>query len=457
MEELSRQPRLYEIGRRGAHELHQRDFEHEQIGPTDNPHWFRQWLLTWRVIWRLGLGAIALFLMAGWISLSIVDRRLDGGGNPRDRLKRVCSSTAFVLICGVPVIVLAVAFFAQSETAVDEPLAFFSGISIWPSEMLRLVALLLAVHFMLKARLDLRANEREITRRFFPDLALSDKWHWGLGLRRWQKEYPTWVAGDAHFSAQDAWAAYLRRNLFWPRFIRIGALFVMYLVFAATITSLFPKVTTPARGDAAFAADMCTLIPTAVAMMVLTFYVVDAIRLTSNFIRILTRGVTEWEPRVSDNSGRIPPLTEKELARYHDIFFVARRTEVIAPLIWYPLIVLAIMFVARSSFFDHWTWPISLILIFTLNATWALGSAIFLRRSAEQLRGAAIGQLQWLRVKNYAVAEKRQMFDELITEVRAVKKGAFAPLTEQPFIRAIIYPSGGIGLLAVGQRLLDLF
>jgi len=115
------------------------------------------------------------------------------------------------------------------------------------------------------------------------------------------------------------------------------------------------------------------------------------------------------------------------------------------------------MFLARSPFFDHWTWPLSLILIFALNAMWAVGRAIFLRRSAEQLRETSIRKLQLSRVKQYAIPEKRQMFDEVLAEIRAVKKGAFAPLTEQPFIRAILYPSGGIGLLAVGQRLLDIF
>ena len=48
-----------------------------------------------------------------------------------------------------------------------EPLAFFSGISIWPSEMLRLIALLLAIHFMIKAHVDLRVNEHEVNERFF--------------------------------------------------------------------------------------------------------------------------------------------------------------------------------------------------------------------------------------------------------------------------------------------------
>ena len=81
---------------------------------------------------------------------------------------------------------------------------------------------------------------------------------------------------------------------------------------------------------------------------------------------------------------------------------------------------------------------------------------MLLRRAAEQLREAAINNLQLFRVMSHSVQEKREMFDELIAEIRGLKKGAFAPLTQQPFIHAIIFPSGGVGLLAVGQRLLGI-
>ena len=449
--ELSRQPRIFEIGRRGSLELNQ-----------ENSRWFRDWLASDWVRLKLAIGSLALFLIVGWIGLSLVDQRLPGGGSSGERLKRVCSSTAFWLICGVPVIVIGVAWLAQQGTAAYEPLAFFSGISIWPSEMLRLIALLLAVHFMIKASADLGANEHEVTRSFFPELPPSEKWHWRnprLGLRRWQREHPDWVESDTPFSAKDAWSAYLVRNQFWPRFIRIGTIFVIYACFSVAVSTLFPQPVTPARGPTAFTVDKAVLLTSVMAMMILTFYVVDAIRLNSNFIRIFTYGVTKWEPNISLGRDRIPPLEEEDISRYRDIFFVAQRTEVVAPLIWYPLIVLMVMFVARSSFFDNWTWPLSLILIFTLNVMWALGSAIFLRRAAEQLRESAISKLQLLRVRSYAAGEKRrrQMFDELIAEIRGLKKGAFAPLTEQPFVRAIVYPSGGLGLLAVGQRLLDIF
>jgi len=461
--DYSREPTMSEIGRGGSQELYQEPCGPREFIRTKNMRWFRDWLHSDRVWWHLILGAVAILFVIFWIGLSSVDRRLPGGGGKEERLKRTCLSTPFWLICGVPIIVLSVAYFSESEGARLEPLAFFSGISIWPSEMLRLIALLLAIHFMIKAHVDLRANEREVTERFFPGSSPpSEQWHWRnprLGLRRWSKEHPDWVGSDTAFSAKEAWSAYLVRNQFWPRFIRIGMLFVIYFGFSVAVFTLFPQPVVPARGATAFSYDFWILISALITMMILTFYVVDAIRLNSNFIRIFTYGVAKWEPAISLGQERIPPLKEEDLPRYLDIFFVGLRTEAVAPLIWYPIIVLAVMFVARSSFFNNWTWPVSLILIFALNVMWALGSAMFLRRAAEQLRESAIRKLQSLRIKSYAAGDKirREMFDELIAEIRGLKKGAFAPLTEQPFIRAILYPSGGLGLLAVAQRLLGIF
>jgi hypothetical protein len=47
--------------------------------------------------------------------------------------------------------------------------------------------------------------------------------------------------------------------------------------------------------------------------------------------------------------------------------------------------------------------------------------------------------------------------DELIAEVRDLKTGAFAPLSDQLFIRAVLSPGAALGLLAVGQRVFDIF
>jgi hypothetical protein len=275
----------------------------------------------------------------------------------------------------------------------------------------------------------------------------------GIGFEDWRMKEP---ARTSRFSAEEAWHAYLCRNKFWPRFIRIGTLFALYFAFSATVFILFPEPLAPARGEAAFKFDKIAFMLAAVGTLLLSFYVVDAIQLNSNFIRMFGREVTKWGRGVIDRSHRSPPLTEKELSAYHEIFFVAQRTQVVAPLIWYPLIVLTLMIIARLSVFDNWTWPASLVLIASITAAWALGSAISLRRAAEQLRETALNDLRRFRLLGQESEVKRQTFDELIAEIRGLKTGAFAPLNDQPFIRAVLLPGGGLGLLAVGQRLLDM-
>jgi hypothetical protein len=463
---LSWQPRIFEIGRQGAYNLSppwyrwdsgkSKTVFESRYGKSENTNrWFRDWLSA-GVIFRLILIALVVLAMAAWISVSIARRTLPGGGTALERLKRALVSTVFWLVCGGPLIIFVVALVAE-YWAPEEPLAFFSGISIWPTEMMRLIAFMLAIFFMFKASFDLRANAKRIEAEFaFAPLPLPP-FQWrdlGIGFEQWQMQEPP---RTSRFSAEEAWYAYLCRNKFWPRFIRIGILFALYSIFAFTILHLFPQPPSPARGRLAFMIDNIVFYLAGVGLLLLSFYVVDAIQLNSNFIRMFGREVTKWGRELVDRSHRHPPLTEEELSAYHEIFFVAQRTQVVASLIWYPLVVLTLMIVARLSFFDNWTWPPGLVLIYSITGAWALGSAILLRRAAEQLRETALNDLRRFRLLGQESEVKRQTFDELMAEIRDLKAGAFAPLTDQPFIRAALFPGAALGLLAVGQRLLDLF
>jgi len=454
------QPRIFELGRQGAQDLARSWYlEGKKLSVSDRS-WFRDWFFSGAVPWRVAIAALAVLAIAAWIGVTIASRTLPGGGTTPQRLRRVLASTVFWLACGGPVIVLGVAAFAQYGSAADEPLAFFSGISIWPTEMLRLIVVMLAIHFMIKAGIDLRANERKLRELYCFDPLPLTRFRWadlGVGLEQWHTSRSKTPRPKAKFSAEEAWNFYLRRNKFWPRFIRIAILVTLYSLFSFCLFSLSPRSIPPARGEMAFHFDAAVVFLSTISSMILSFYVVDAIGLNSNFIRMFAREVTKWGIGVVRASHRNPPLSDEELSAYHEIFFVAERTQVVARLIWYLLVALSLLFIARSSFFDNWTWPISLVVIFALNAAWPIGSAILLRRAAEQLREAALSNLQLWRIKGRAIEAKREMFDELIAEIRGLKKGAFAPLTEQPFVRAIIVPSGGLGLIALAQRFLGVF
>src|SRR6266568_1187400 len=453
---LSWQPRIFEISRHGAYDLSDPWYLEGKNLSVSNKTWFRDWLFAPGVIWLLIIIALVVLALAAWISVTIARRTLPGGGTATERLKRALVSTVFWLVCGGPLIVFVVALVAE-YLAPEEPLAFFSGISIWPTEMMRLIAFMLAIFLMFKASFDLRANAKRIEAEFaFAPLPLPPfQWRYlGIGFEQWQMQEPP---RTSRFSAEEAWYAYLCRNKFWPRFIRIGILFALYSIFAFTILHLFPQPPSPARGHLAFMIDNIVFYLAGVGLLLLSFYVVDAIQLNSNFIRMFGREVTKWGRELVDRSHRRPPLTEEELSAYHEIFFVAQRTQVVAPLIWYPLLVLTLIVVARASLFDNWTWPPGLVFIYVITGAWALGRAILLRRAAEQLRETALNDLRRFRLLGQESEAKRQTFDELMAETRDLKMGAFAPLTDQPFIRAALFPGAALGLLAVGQRLLDLF
>jgi hypothetical protein len=455
-EYLSWQPRVFEISRHGAYDLSEPWYLEGKDLSMSNKKSFRDWLFAHGVRLRLIIISLMVLAMVVWISVTIARRTLSGGGTAIERLKRAFVSTVFWLVCGGPVIIFVVALIAE-RSALEEPLAFFSGISIWPTEMMRLIAFMLAIFFMFKASFDLRANAERIERDFAFDSLPLTPFRWrdlGIGFEHWQINEPP---RTSRFSAEGTWHAYLCRNKFWPRLIRIGILFVLYSIFAFTILHLFPQPPPPARGHVAFQIDKIVFYLAGIGLLLLAFYVVDAIQLNSNFIRMFGREVTKWSREVVAQSHRKPPLREKELSAYNEIFFVAQRTQVVAPLIWYPLLVLTLIVVARASLFDNWTWPPSLVLIYAITGTWALGSAILLRRAAEQLRETALNDLRRFRLLGQESEAKRQTFDELMAEIRQLKTGAFAPLTEQPFIRAVLFPGAALGLLAVGQRLLEIF
>jgi hypothetical protein len=83
------------------------------------------------------------------------------------------------------------------------------------------------------------------------------------------------------------------------------------------------------------------------------------------------------------------------------------------------------------------------------------GKRHFAKTGAEQLRETALNDLRRFRLLGQESEAKRQTFDELMAEIRNLKTAAFAPMTDQPFIRAILFPGAALGLIAVGQRLLD--
>ena len=77
---------------------------------------------------------------------------------------------------------------------------------------------------------------------------------------------------------------------------------------------------------------------------------------------------------------------EEALSDWMLIQLIAKRTEVVGKLIYFPFIVWVLIAVSRLRYFDNWRTPLGLAIVISLGAILAWSCTVVLRRSAEELR-----------------------------------------------------------------------
>jgi hypothetical protein len=334
-----------------------------------------------------------------------------------------------------------------------EPFACFEGISIWPSEILRLVAAFLSFHFLIRAHKKLLAGNKEISEEFSLAPMASNTLTPPRGRMHkiWRIISNVWPDQKGVVDVDRLWQQYLRRGRFSYRWLRIILLSLLYVAFTFPLFRIVGSPVVPYRGDASFLADRMILFMSVVLLILLIFFVVDATMLSDRLIRKLGQGLPTWPTksleRWSSNIAGIRKIPEEWL----NIQLIARHTEVVGSFVVYPFIVLFLMILSRISLFDRWDWPLSLIVVLSLNSACAVYCAFVLRRSAKLARASVIQDLKRKRLEAQGDEKRAQQLSFVIQEIEGLKQGAFAPLSHQPVLRAILMPFGGIG----GALLLD--
>jgi hypothetical protein len=126
-----------------------------------------------------------------------------------------------------------------------------------------------------------------------------------------------------------------------------------------------------------------------------------------------------------------------------DLEFVARRTRCVSALIYYPFVVLSLMILARSSFFDDWYAPVALHVVTAVSIGVVLACAFALRRSAEASRRQTVTRLRDAIVHAKGEpggAPLAGQLEALRDRAERLREGAFAPYSQQPLLRALLLP-----------------
>ncbi len=370
-----------------------------------------------------------------------------------------------------------------------EPFVPLSGISAWPSELVLVLAIVLFAWFLDDAWCRSMNAARTIRRAYhleMPNLSSVVP----TGLREltvwfWQ---PKVVRPGPCVDGAALWCEYAGLLSGGPRFARL----LFWLTLSAVLILVLPVVVNtlsdhawpeiPARGASDRQLFSWTLTISGLAVLVLIVVVGDVTILTWRFVEMLKFGRTVYPtdtvaffarklgPEVEDQASTLIAADpgQRDAARkagtacsnsllddWIDVRLLAEHTAAIDRLIVYPFILVALMVVARSRLFDNWDIGGAVLILLVVYMLWSIAMAALLNLSAERARqkaleGMAADEL-WLNGAGSDFDKIAAAFPGLRAEVKALRKGAFAPFFEQPLVQAILVPLGGAG----GVQLLD--
>jgi hypothetical protein len=383
----------------------------------------------------------------------------------------------------------------------EEPFRWLSGVSAWPSEMIRVATIALTVFLWMRGRHHLYHVDSRIGREFFAGAPLPDYGE-ELAAGGWMSHFVAvrdWVRGRLRaVSRRLSWEQYFPRlhgaddaekvdvDALWREYVTwispaahtarvIIALLCFGLLLAAAI--YYDPPLSPVRGPMSRLLDCVTEGAAVFCVILLLVFTLDRVAIGTLFLRRLY-GTAE-HPRPSSWNDEVLHefcgVSCPAAVDYVDLQLSVRVTEGIGEIVLYPFVLIVLIFAARSRLFDNWTMPWSAFAVCAFGLGLVVLSALLLRSTAERIRRHAIEQLTVVEVGTTSAAAKmanaqspenaagasnketactREQIETMRRVAENIREGAFAPLGDQPIVKALLLPFGGAGAVGLLEYLL---
>jgi hypothetical protein len=315
-----------------------------------------------------------------------------------------------------------------------EPFAWFEGVSVWPSSIVRFAALLIAILSLVCTLTAVHARVRETDAKFFdvlpdhppPDASYADSaTHW----KRYRRSmHPLRILGCA--------------------FIEFAFLFLLCLSIFVLSGA---EPTSPSRSETAFWVTDTIVRAAVMATLYLVAVVVVIIRGTNRLVDHISKK-TWWATAVRQRYGLPADRHGVLLDDWLDLQVIARQTEAVNRLVYWPFLALLLIVLARFTVFDNWSTQVELIVVMAISFLYLITATAQLRSTAERARTNALRALERKLIKlqdNGAPSQAAAQCRTLLEQVQKFNRGAFLPFTQQPLMRAILALAGGVSGAAI--------
>jgi hypothetical protein len=361
---------------------------------------------------------------------------------------------------------------ALTEDGKGEPIALLEGVSVWPTVLLRALSIVLSAYLIWRAWRKLDTNLYEIARDMklsAPDSAINAERAADME-RRWWKKFVRIISytlrerqaeGREPDESNTAWSEYVYQGRWVARLIRVAIYTAAwYILVIYVIVPMLGHSIIPTRSSPSFDAYRYTGKADWICMNILMFLVFDATLLCLLFVKELRRGSMPWPDETRRLYGTRLGLADQFVDEWIDLDFVSKRTRYVSTLIYYPFILIALLIVSRSTVFANYPPSVPMFVIQGFSLTIVFGCAIALCWAAQAARSTAKQKLTDGIIcakgpcgKDLDDGGRRAgQLETLLIRVDDLRDGAFSPLTQQPFVRALLLPFGSFGWTTLLQN-----
>ncbi|CAG9932140.1 hypothetical protein [Candidatus Nitrotoga arctica] len=399
---------------------------------------------------------------------------------------------------------------------IGEPFLWLEGISVWPSLILSFIGLALTLLLALALWIWIRREARLISTRFKFGLPQT----WKRKRRWYSAMFAGPYVDLTLFNREDKvdlktvysgveiatlWQNYLcatgmREMKGWILFSTAIVVLLGYAAFQVFGMPIFPH-----RGQLVEKLDFFLVSLNALVLWLVIFWVVFQTRACEQFIKMLSNMRSLWPEELLEQEEGETGVPRAFLADYLDFKLVMSVAQRVHWLIYLPFIPIFFMAIARNELFDAMYFPLVLAFFIGLVLVYALCCEVLLRRAAVMARNKALDYYEMLLWRTLAsrppksnakknpedgssgpgtvngvVASPASKDDSastatnnkdsdsteppiraeqiklLMERIRSNREGVFAPITEQPALRALLMPFGGFGGVQLFEYLMNL-
>jgi hypothetical protein len=389
--------------------------------------------------------------------------------------------------------------------------AMFTGTSIWPAYIIRMTAFICSLIFIAYAIVNLKSNsiyiiqknslsEKKCTSlldRIRNKLKKSDS----ISLKKYLLIIPQAIRWYCLYDCYDTntinkkslikpdatacilitswgWKDKLNteisiENLFYQYMelsksrwwiLRVLTLSTLYVIFSYYLVESFHNMPIAPFSGKISAHNMFTLMNAVyLPYIFLVFYVSDITRVNSRFVELLSKYSISW-PEETLKKCCIKYGLSKDIAiEKLKLDLIIVRSKIVDKLIFLPFIILTLMILSKSNYFDRWYTPPQLAFVILLGAFITVSSAIRLRKAARHARKNTLKilkdtykQQKYKEVNTKLLTEDdtgvtslnmSERIKDLIIDIENITTGPFSPITKHPIISAVAMPFGGVGSL----------